>query len=132
MRENSRFVRRLMVRITAKLEKQLQAEAARRGLSVANLVRDILEQALGEEAAGLAAKEGREALEEAIKRAIKPEINRLAKLIYRAGHAAAAAMYLNTQAIADMGKHDAVEMYHMARKKAANYFRENFEEEDEV
>lgn len=129
MKENSRFVKRLMVRIPEKLERRLRAEATRRGLSVANLVRDILEQALSEEAAGLAAREGREALEEVVRKAIKPEMDRLAKLISRAGHAAAAAMYLNTQAIADMGKHDAVEMYHMARKKAATYFRVDDQDE---
>lgn len=129
MAENSRFVSRLMVRIPEKLERRLRAEATRRGLSVANLVRDILEQALSEEAAGLAAREGREALEEVVRKAIKPEMDRLAKLISKAGHAAAAAMYLNTQAIADMGKNNAVEMYHMARKKAATYFRVDDQDE---
>ncbi|MCG0279022.1 MAG: toxin-antitoxin system HicB family antitoxin, partial [Thermanaeromonas sp.] len=83
MKENSRFVKRLMVRIPEKLERRLRAEATRRGLSVANLVRDILEQALSEEAAGLAAREGREALEEVVRKAIKPEMDRLAKLISR-------------------------------------------------
>ncbi|SMB95870.1 Ribbon-helix-helix protein, copG family [Thermanaeromonas toyohensis ToBE] len=129
MAKNSKFNRQLLVRLTEELERRLRAEAARRGLSVANLVRDMLEQALSEEAAGLAAREGKEALEKVIKKAIKPEMDRLAKLIYRAGHAAAAAMYLNTQAIADMGKHDAVEMYHMARKKAATYFRVDDQDE---
>lgn len=120
---NSKFTKQLMVRITGKLEKQLRAEATRRGLSIATLVRDILEQALSEEAASLAAREGRGALEEAIKKAMKPGIDRLAKLINKAGHAAATSMYLNVQALDDLGKHDAVDLYQKARKKATDYLR---------
>jgi len=104
---------------------KLQAEATRRGLSVANLARDLLSQALTEGAA----VEGREALERAIRRAVKPDVDRLTKMLAKATVAGAASMYLNTQALADMGKHDAVELYQQARKKAVAYLRQPEQDE---
>lgn len=115
-----KFARHLKVKITGDLDAKLKAAATRKQLSVATVVRDILEQALSEGAA----VEGREALDKAIKRAMKPDVERLAKLIVKSTMAGAASMYLNVQAIADLGKNDAVELYQEARKKAVAYLRE--------
>lgn len=120
MREHGRFRRRMDIWMSDDLHGSLQAEASRRGLSIANLVRDLLSQSLAEGAA----VEGREILDKAIRRALKPDIDRLAKMIVRATVAGATSMYLNTQALADLGKHDVVEMYQQARKKAVAYLRE--------
>lgn len=120
MRQHGRFKRRLDIWMTDDLYVALQAEATRRGLSVANLARDLLTQGLAERAM----IEGRDALDRAIRRAIRPDVERLAKLIVKAATAAATGMYLNTQALADLGKHDVVELYQQARKKAVAYLRE--------
>lgn len=120
MPKTGRFTRYLHFGIDDELHATLRAEAARRGLPVANLVRDLLTYAMAEEAA----VEGRDAIDRAVRRALKPAEERLARLIARAAMAAATAMYLNTQVIADTGKHDAVELYQQARKKAAIYLKE--------
>lgn len=119
MPKTGRFPKYLHLGIDNDLDAKLRAEAKRKGLSVAVLVRDILKQALAEEAAF----EGRDALDAAIRRAIKKDVDRLAKLINKAGHAAATSMFLNVQALEDLGKHDAVNLYQKARKKATDYLR---------
>lgn len=116
-----KFTRHLKIKITSDQDAKLKATATRKQLSVATVVRDILEQALSEGSA----VEGREALDKAIRRAIKPDIERLATLLVRSTVAGATSMYLNVQAIADLGKNDAVEMYQGARKKAIAYLRED-------
>lgn len=120
-----RFAKILQIRITEDLDKRLKAEAAKKGLSVANLARDILTEALSEQAA----IEGREALDRAIRRAIKPDVDRLAKMLVKSTMAGATAMFLNVQVIADLGKHDALDLYQQARKKAAIYMRESDQDE---
>ncbi|MDN5347399.1 MAG: hypothetical protein PWP65_963 [Clostridia bacterium] len=118
--KTGRFAKYIHFGVSDDLHAKLKAEATRRSLSVANLVRDLLSQALAEQAA----VEGRDALDRAIRRAIKPDVERLAKMLAKATVAGATAMYLNTQALADLGKHDAMELYHAARKKAVAYLRE--------
>jgi len=126
MPKTGRFPKYLHFGLSADLHAALKAEATRRGLSVANLVRDLLTQALAEQAA----IEGRDALQKAIQQAIRPDVNRLATMLQKAVVAAATSMYLNTQVLADLGVRDAVEMYQQARKKAVAYLRER-EAEDE-
>lgn len=127
MPEHGRFSHRLDIWMNDDLYGRLYAEANRRGLSVANLVRDLLSQALAEQAA----LEARDALDRAIRRAIKPDVERLAALIVKAATAAATSMYLNTQALADLGQHNAVELYQEARKKAVTYVRSKDEDDYE-
>lgn len=115
-----KYTRHLKIKITNDLDAKLKATAIRKQLSVATLVRNILEQTLTEGAA----VEGREALDNAIRRALRPDIERLAKLIVKSTVAGATSMYLNVQTISDLGKTDAVEIYQGARKKAVFYLRE--------
>ncbi|MBS3976621.1 MAG: toxin-antitoxin system HicB family antitoxin [Syntrophomonadaceae bacterium] len=116
----TKYPKYFRIRLTDDLHKRLQAAATRRGHSVATLIRDILDQALTEGAA----VDGREVLDKAIRRAIKPDIERLATLLAKSTIAGATSMYLNMQAIEDLGKTDATEMYQTARKKAVAYMRE--------
>lgn len=120
MGKRAKFTKLIQCRVTDDLAAALQGAATRRGVSVANLVRDLLTLSLAEEAA----IEGRDALDRAIRRAIRPDVERLAKMLRKAVVAGATAMYLNTQVIEDMGREDAEEMYQMARKKAVAYLRE--------
>ncbi|MGB9860173.1 MAG: hypothetical protein ACPLQP_09600 [Moorellaceae bacterium] len=119
MPKTGRFPKYLHLGIDNDLDAKLRAEASRKGVSVAVLVRDILKQALAEGAA----IEGRDALDRAIRRAIKPDVDRLAKLLVKSTMAGATAMYLNVQVLSDLGKHDAVNLYHLARKRAVEYLR---------
>ncbi|MDK2816232.1 MAG: hypothetical protein PWR22_861 [Moorella sp. (in: firmicutes)] len=119
MPKQGRFKHRVNLWIDDDLAARLKAEATRRELSIAVLVREILNRALSERAA----IEGREALDLAIRRAIKKDVDRLAKLMVKSTMAGATAMFLNVQVLNDLGKHDAANIYHVARKKALEYLR---------
>lgn len=119
MPKQGRFKHRVNLWIDDDLAARLKAEATRRELSVAVLVREILNRALIEEAA----IDGREALDRAIRRAIKKDVDRLAGLLVKSTMAGATAMYMNVQVLSDLGKHDATNIYHVARKKAVEYLR---------
>ncbi|HHV30697.1 MAG TPA: hypothetical protein GXX73_14165 [Clostridium sp.] len=57
---------------------------------------------------------------------IRPHIERLAKISSKGGHMAAAATFLNVQALQDLvpeQKRDVREMYEKARKKAVEYMK---------
>lgn len=103
--------------------------SSKRKESMSLIARKILEKGLTEEAA----KDGIDAVTDAVRRAmrdiLKPTEDRLAKLASKAAVAAATAMYLNTQCIADLGKNNALELYQIARTKAVAYLREKDEEE---
>ncbi|GBF33861.1 hypothetical protein DCCM_2972 [Desulfocucumis palustris] len=55
---------------------------------------------------------------------MKPLENRLAKLNAKTGASSATAMFMLIQTLDDLGKHDCVEIYEKARKKAVAYLRE--------
>lgn len=120
------FDGRLDIGVPRELLAAIKAEAARQGVSVAALVRQILSQALAERAAA----EGVQAVEKAVRQAIKPAEDRLAKLVVKAARAAATSMYLNVQVLADLGQHDIVDLYNQAQKKAIGYIREKDDDED--
>lgn len=122
-----KFTKLLQIRVTEEMNRQLQAEAAKRGIPVADFVRNLLAQALSE----AAAREGLGAVVAAVRQAIRPTENRLAAMLQKAVIAAATSMYLNTQVIADAGREDAVDLYHAARKKAAQFLREKQDKQGE-
>lgn len=119
-----RYTTLLQVRISERTYRLLQAEAERRAMPVADLVRELLAQSLDEAAAA----QGREALVSALRQAIKPAENRLAAMLHKAATAAATAMYLHTLALALAGE-DAEDLYQKARKKAAEYLRQRREQQ---
>lgn len=120
------FTRRIQFSATDNLYRALKAEAARQGLSIAQLARLLLESSLAAQAAAA----GQDAVTRALRQAIKPTEDRLAALVAKAAHAAATAMYLNVQALAAVGVDNAVELYYEARKKAAAYMRQKDAEND--
>ncbi|AEM79762.1 hypothetical protein [Thermoanaerobacter wiegelii] len=103
--------------------------SSRRKESISLIARKILEKGLTEESA----KDGMDAVTEAVRKAmrdvLRPTEDRLAKLMAKAAVAAATAMYMNVQTIADLGKHNAVEIYNEARVKAVAYLKERDDNE---
>jgi len=103
--------------------------SSRRKESMSLIARKILEKGLKEESA----QDGIDAVTEAVRRAmrdiLRPTEDRLAKLMAKAAVAAATAMYMNVQTIADLGKHNAVEIYNEARVKAVAYLKERDDNE---
>ncbi|WP_234949248.1 hypothetical protein [Thermoanaerobacter uzonensis] len=103
--------------------------SSRRKESMSLIARKILEKGLKEESA----QDGIDAVTEAVRKAmrdvLRPTEDRLAKLMAKAAVAAATAMYMNVQTIADLGKHNAVEIYNEARVKAVAYLKERDDNE---
>lgn len=116
------------IRLPDGLGQALRALAVQRKEPVAVVVRNLLSKALAEEAAADGKDVIKDAVRQAMRDVLKPTEERLAKLAAKAAIAAATSMYLNTQAIADLGKNNAVELYRLARSKAAAYLREKDEE----
>lgn len=82
-------------KITAKVSRQvyaeLQAQARVQGLTMSELVRNILDEHLRNEAARL----GAPVVEDAIRRVIEPHVDQLAGMLAHAGIAAGTAAWLN-------------------------------------
>ncbi|MCX7884570.1 MAG: ribbon-helix-helix protein, CopG family [Caloramator sp.] len=116
-------MRRLNFYLDEEIYNKLKALACENETSIAEIARRILSEGLSIEHAN----KGVDALTQTIRRVIRDELkpveNRMAKLSAKAAVASASSMYLNVQAIADMGKNDAVEIYDKARKKAVAYVR---------
>ncbi|MGB9860272.1 MAG: hypothetical protein ACPLQP_10095 [Moorellaceae bacterium] len=118
----------VFLRMDEDLLNALKALAARRKEPMAVVVRNLLSRALAEENAA----DGKDVITDAVRKAmrdvLKPVEDRMAKLAAKAAMAAATSMYLNTEVIGELGKHDVLRIYDLARKKAAAYLRERDEE----
>lgn len=104
--------------------------AQQRGEAVAVVVRRIIEDVVANEMAVAAVDVVAATLRKTIRSELKLTEDRLAKLAAKAATAAATSMYLNTQALKDLGKHDALDLYQAARKKAVAYLREPVDDEE--
>lgn len=109
----------------------LQILSQQRGEPIAVVIRKMIEEAVSNEAAAVAIDVVTAALRKTLRNELKPVEDRLAKLTAKAATAAATSMYLNTQALKDLGKHDALELYQAARKKAVAYLREPVDDDEE-
>jgi predicted DNA-binding protein len=110
---------------------KLQILSQQRGEPVAVVVRRMVEEFVANEMAVAAVDVVATMLRKTIRSELKLTEDRLAKLAAKAATAAATSMYLNTQALRDLGKHDALELYQAARKKAVAYLREPDVDDDE-
>ena len=98
------------------------ALAQRRGETMADVCRRILERGISNDAAEDGLDTILYAVRKTMKDVLKPTEERLAKINAKTSIAAATSMYLNTQVIANTG-HDARAIYEEARKKAVAFVR---------
>jgi len=122
-------MKKITVKVSDEIYSLLLDLSARRQETVSSIVRKILEKGLTQEAAESGIDAVTEAVRKAMRDILKPAEDRLAKLSAKTAVAAATAMYLNVQTIADMGKNDAVELYQEAREKAVAYLKERDDNE---
>ena len=122
-------MKQICVKISDETYSLLLDISARRQETVSSIVRKILEKGLTQEAAESGIDAVTEAVRKAMRDVLRPTEDRLAKLMAKAAVAAATAMYMNVQTIADLGKHNAVEIYNEARVKAAAYLKERDDNE---
>ncbi|WP_227766344.1 hypothetical protein [Zhaonella formicivorans] len=117
------------LKISESLNKKITALASAEQKSKSEVVRNILEHYTAENAA----ENSLDLVSETIRKVIKSELrrteDRLAKIAAKNTIAAATAMYLNTLAIEDCGKRNAIEFYKEARKKAVAFLQSD-EKED--
>ncbi|ABY93723.1 MULTISPECIES: hypothetical protein [Thermoanaerobacter] len=122
-------MKKITVKVSDEIYSLLLDLSARRQETVSSIVRKILEKGLTQEAAESGIDAVTEAVRKAMRDVLRPTEDRLAKLMAKAAVAAATAMYMNVQTIADLGKHNAVEIYNEARVKAAAYLKERDDNE---
>ncbi|MEW9082399.1 hypothetical protein [Caldanaerobacter subterraneus] len=122
-------MKKITVKVSDETYNLLIDLSARRQETVSSIVRKILEKGLTQEAAESGIDAVTEAVRKAMRDVLRPTEDRLAKLMAKAAVAAATAMYMNVQTIADLGKHNAVEIYNEARVKAAAYLKERDDNE---
>ena len=115
------------IRLDKNTYDKLEQIANQRGEKLANIIRETINKGLASEWMD----ENKELIANTVRQqidiAIKPHIERLAKLSSKSGHMSATAAFLNVQALMDLvpdTKRKATrEMYDSARKKAAAYMK---------
>jgi len=122
-------LKRINVQLPEDVYQALVNLASRRDESISAVARKMLTESITTEAANDGIDKVTEAVRKAMRDVLRPTEDRLAKLMAKAAVAAATAMYMNVQTIADLGKHNAVEIYNEARVKAVAYLKERDENE---
>ena len=122
-------MKRINVQLPEDVYQALVNLASRRDESISAVARKMLTESITTEAANDGIDKVTEAVRKAMRDVLRPTEDRLAKLMAKAAVAAATAMYMNVQTIADLGKHNAVEIYNEARVKAVAYLKERDENE---
>ncbi|WP_233432524.1 hypothetical protein [Thermoanaerobacterium saccharolyticum] len=123
------YLKRVNVQLPEDVYQTLVNLASRRDESISAVARKMLSEAVLIEAANDGIDKVTEAVRKAMRDVLKPTEDRLAKLMAKSAVAAATAMYMNVQTIADLGKHNAVELYNEARVKAVAYLKERDDNE---
>lgn len=119
------FVKYLRVRVSGELHKSLKAAADKKGVSMAELARRILTEAVQEQGA----QDGIDVISERIRKIVRNEIrketDRVAGLTFKVGKAAATGMFLNYLVLKDQGIRDVRETFQSAQTKALTYMGED-------
>jgi len=124
-----KYSKNIRIWIDDELDRKLKSLSKERGEPVAVIVRRYIREALAGEAAVSYLDIIRSATREVIRSEIKPLENRLAKLNAKTGMSSATAMFMLIQTLDDLGKHDCVNIYEKARKKAYAYLKERNDQE---
>ncbi|MCH4200159.1 MAG: ribbon-helix-helix protein, CopG family [Clostridium tyrobutyricum] len=112
------------LRVDNDIDDKIKDLSKRRGVSQAEVMRQIFREYFSTNAANDSLEIITSILRGVVRSELKPTENRMAKLSAKSAIAGATSMFLCTQTIADLGKHDSVEIYQKARKKAVAYLKE--------
>jgi len=107
----------LRVRVTSDLKNKLQTLALETGEDVSEIVRKFLEESLDRYYSEKSIDYLKYEFRQAVNDALKPHVERLAKISAKSAINSGTSMYMNVQMIGESGK-DAVSIYTEARKKA--------------
>ncbi|MCR3922018.1 MAG: hypothetical protein NUK65_05805 [Firmicutes bacterium] len=124
MSADRHFTEEVNFRVTKDQKQQILAAAKAKDKAVSDFLRQALREYLAVEE-----MEGRKAIvqkyvAEAVEEKLKPVENRLAKITAKTAHASAISIFLQAQAMADLGKSDVVHVFKLAREKGLAFVRE--------
>lgn len=112
------------VRVDEDTKENINSLAASRGITQAEAVRQVFREYFSSDFATKSLDVITTIVRSVIRSELKPVENRMAKISAKSAIAGATSMFLNIQTLDDLGKHDSVEMYQKARKKAVAYVKE--------
>lgn len=111
-------------RVTKEQKQQILTAAKARDKAIS----DFLRQALRDYLAVDEMESRKDAIQSyvanAVEEKLKPVENRLAKIAAKTAHASAISIFLQAQAMADLGKSDVVHVFKVAREKGLAFVRE--------
>lgn len=120
-------LRKISVRINSDVYNQLEIIAAKRGDTISDVTRDLINAGLNERVLEENTDLIGQIVRQQIDAVMKVHVERLAKLSSKTGHMAATAAFLNVQALMDIvppeRRKDVRAMWESARKKAAAYIK---------
>ncbi len=99
--------------------------ADKKGISMAELSRRVLKDAVTKDAAETGVDVITEKIRRIVRNEIRKESNRVASLNFKVGKAAATSMFLNYLALKDHGLRDAKDAYQSAQSKALIFMGED-------
>jgi predicted DNA-binding protein len=115
------------IRLTKDTYNKLNNLAEKRDEPLANVIRETIERGLANEWVDENKDLIANIVREQIQIALKPSVERLAKIGSKSGHMSATAAFLNVQALMDLvppeQRKDVRTMYESARKKAITYMK---------
>lgn len=124
--------KRYSVCVDSETAKAIQSRVERTGESTAEVTRDLIKRGLASEWIDKNTDLISTIVRHQMDIAIKPHIERLAKLSSKGGHMSATAAFLNVQALMDLvpkeNRKNVTEMYEKARVKAVGYMRMNIDD----
>lgn len=115
----------IRVRVNEELHKSMKAVAEKKGITMAELTRRILKEAVMEDGAETGIDVISERIRKIVRNEIRKETDRLASLTFKVGKASATSMFLNYLGLKDHGLRDAIEVYQNARQKALTFMGED-------
>ena len=111
-------------RVTSEMEQLVKAAAKKKGRSVPDYLRQVLREYIATNELTDTKAAIQSFVAEAVEEKLKPVENRLAKITAKTAHASAISIFLQAQAMADLGKSDVVQVFKVAREKGLAFVRE--------
>ncbi|NLN52928.1 MAG: hypothetical protein GX150_01320 [Firmicutes bacterium] len=114
----------LRFRVTSEMAQLVKAAAQKKGRSVPDYLRQVLRENIATNELADQKSALQSYVADAVEEKLKPVENRLAKITAKTAHASAISIFLQAQAMADLGKSDVVDIFKIAREKGLAFVRD--------
>ncbi len=119
-----RFDCEIRFRVTREMEQLVKAAAKKKGRSLPDYLRQVLREYIATDELTDTKAVIQSFVANAVEEKLRPVENRLAKISAKTAHASAISIFLQAQAMADLGKSDVVEIFQIARQKGLTFVRD--------